>query len=91
VVEGSRLFEADLPAPGGAAEWEYFFPIRGAYRLEVSAFGKNGEQLQKIFNLPIRENPLRLFYLGSFIVVVLVVGFVAGRSLNHAARRFQSL
>ena len=39
-MEGSRLVELELPASYGTAEWEYFFPIRGVYHLEVTVFSR---------------------------------------------------
>jgi hypothetical protein len=87
MIEGSRLVELELPASYGTAEWEYFFPIRGVYYLEVTAFDDKGELFHRVFDLPVRESRLRLFYLVTFIFFLFVFGVVAGRWLDGVPRR----
>ncbi len=43
LVEKTLLIEMDLVAAQGAAIWEYVFPIRGVYRLEVAASNGTGK------------------------------------------------
>jgi hypothetical protein len=87
-VEGKRLIDIELAVVDGNADWEYLFPIRGVYRLEVTTFDEKGERAQKIFHLSIKESRLKLFYLASFIAVLFVVGFCMGWWLDRAHRRF---
>ena len=79
LVEGSRLIDMELPVSDGRAEWEYVFPLRGVYRLEVSATYEQGRQIERIFEIGIKENRTKFFYLGSFVAGLFLFGFMAGR------------
>ncbi|MBI3062811.1 MAG: hypothetical protein HYY83_12635, partial [Deltaproteobacteria bacterium] len=46
MIEGTPLFEMELPVRQGRATWEYVFPIRGVYRLEVRATGEEGTEIE---------------------------------------------
>jgi len=83
VVDNSRLVEFEVPAPYGTAEWEYFFPIRGVYRLEVTVFDEKGELVHRIFDLPVKESRLKLFYLTIFVLLLFGFGVGAGRWLGR--------
>lgn len=74
LVEGTDLLEMDLPVSQGQAAWEYTFPIRGVYRLEVGTAG-----IERLFEIGIKENRTKLFYLGIFAAALLSFGFMAGR------------
>lgn len=87
-VEGKRLIEMELPVSDGTVDWEYLFPIRGVYRLEVTTFDGKGERAQRVFSLPIKESRLKLFYLATFVAALFVLGFCMGWWLNRARRRF---
>ncbi|NIO11483.1 MAG: hypothetical protein GTO40_27075 [Deltaproteobacteria bacterium] len=78
-VEGSPLLELEIPSSKGVAEWEYVFPIRGVYRLEVSAVDGTGQTVKRTFSLPIKETRAKLFYLGLFSAALFVFGFWVGR------------
>ena len=86
-VEGKRLIEMELPISDGTVDWEYLFPIRGDYRLDVTTFDATGERGQKAFDLGVKESRLKLFYLASFIAVLFVLGFCMGWWMNRARRR----
>ncbi|MGH7772187.1 MAG: hypothetical protein ACREQA_08095 [Candidatus Binatia bacterium] len=86
LVEGSRLIEMELPAFRGSVGWEYVFPIRGIYRLEVTAIDERREEVKKVFNFAIRENRLKLLYLGCFVVVLFLFGVMAGRLFTNRDR-----
>jgi hypothetical protein len=86
-VEGKRLIEMELPVSEGTVDWEYLFPIRGAYRLDVTTLDATGERGQKAFDLGVKESRLKLFYLASFIAVLFVLGFCMGWWMNRARRR----
>ncbi len=79
LVEGSRLLGMDLPVVQGEVAWEYVFPIRGIYRLEVRADGVDGKEIARVFELGVKENRMKLFYLGSFMAGLFFLGFIAGR------------
>lgn len=79
LVEGSRLMDMELPVSDGRVEWEYVYPVRGRYRLEVGAIDGEGKVIQRAFEMGIRENRLKLLYLGGFVAVLFFFGFMAGR------------
>jgi len=78
-VEGTLLSEMVLPVSQGKVEWEYTFPIRGVYRLEVESVGEEGRGIKKVFELQIKESRLNLLFLAGFIAALFLVGFIAGR------------
>ncbi len=79
LVENTLLSEMDLVAAQGTALWEYVFPIRGVYRLEVAALNGAGKEVTAIFSLRIRESRAKLLYLGVFVVFLFLFGVVVGR------------
>jgi len=79
LVENTLLIEMDLVAAQGTASWEYVFPIRGVYRLEVAALNGAGKEVTAIFSLRIRESRAKLLYLGVFVVFLFLFGVVVGR------------
>ena len=79
LVEGTDLLEMNLPVSQGQAVWEYVFPIRGVYRLEVKATDQKGKEIQGLFELAVKESRLKLFYLAGFITALFFFGFMAGR------------
>jgi len=79
LVEKTLLIEMDLVAAQGTAIWEYVFPIRGVYRLEVAALNGTGKEVTAIFPLRIRESKAKLLYLGIFVVSLFLFGVVVGR------------
>ena len=79
LVENTLLIEMDLVAAQGRAIWEYVFPIRGIYRLEVTTVNGAGKDVSAVFPLRIRENRTKLLYLGIFVVSLFLFGVVVGR------------
>jgi len=79
LVEKTLLIEMDLVAAQGRAIWEYVFPIRGDYRLEVTTVNGAGKDVSAVFPLRIRENRTKLLYLGVFVVSLFIFGVVVGR------------
>jgi hypothetical protein len=79
LVENTLLIEMDLVAAQGTAIWEYAFPIRGVYRLEVATLNGAGKEVSVIFPLRIRESKTKLLYLGIFVVSLFLFGVVVGR------------
>lgn len=86
LVEGSRLIDMELPVSDGRAEWEYVFPIRGSYRLEVQAASGEKKEMKGLFALTVRENRRKLFYLGSSVAALFLFGFMAGRLFTGKGR-----
>jgi len=86
VIEGTQLLDMELPVRQGRATWEYVFPIRGVYRLEVRATGEEGTEIERVFDLEIRENRIKLFYLAIFALALFVFGFMAGRLFTGGKR-----
>lgn len=86
LVEGSRLVEMELPVTHGSVEWEYVFPIRGIYRLEVSTIDKGRKEVREVFKLGIREKRRKLFILGSFIAALFLFGVLVGRRFTDGSR-----
>lgn len=90
LVEGTRLIEMDLVAAKGRVTWEYVFPIRGVYRLEVTALNGAGNEVSAVFPIRIRENRTKLLYLWIFVVFLFLFGVTVGRLFtarnghNHA-------
>jgi hypothetical protein len=78
-VEGTPLIEIETPSFQGKLEWEYVFPIRGVYRLEVSAVDGVGDGLKQVFPLRIRESRTKLVYLGTFLAGLFLFGLMVGR------------
>lgn len=83
-IEGTLLLDMELPSVNGSITWEYAFPIRGDYRLEVEPTDQQKEDMKKVFNLKVKENRYRLFSLGSLIVVLFLLGFTGGRLFTGA-------
>ncbi len=79
LVEGSELLEMDLPILQGRAAWEYVFPIRGHYRLEVRAAGEETVEVERVFDLEVKESRVKLLYLAIFAIGLFAFGFIAGR------------
>ena len=78
-MEGTNLLEMNLPVSQGRVSWEYVFPIRGVYRLEVRMAGEGAKEGKRVFEIGIKEKRMKLFYLGSFVAALFFFGFMAGR------------
>ena len=85
-VEGTPLIEIESPAFQGKVEWEYVFPIRGVYRLEVSAVDGVGDGMKQVFPLRIRESRTKLLYLGIFLAGLFLFGLMVGRLFTPRGR-----
>ncbi|MCH6546316.1 MAG: hypothetical protein IH796_10005 [Deltaproteobacteria bacterium] len=85
-VEGTPLIEIESPAFQGKIEWEYVFPIRGVYRLEVSAVDGVGDRVKQVFPLRIRESRTKLVYLGTFLAGLFLFALMVGRLFTPRGR-----
>ena len=79
LIEGTRLIEMNLANVTGALSWNYLFPIRGVYRLDVTATDEQGRRLERSFSLQVRENRAKTAFLAGFVVALFILGFIAGR------------
>lgn len=79
LIEGTRLVEMKLAGVTGALSWDYVFPIRGTYRLEVSATDAQGRRLQGSRSVQVRENRTKTAFLAAFVAALFLLGFIAGR------------
>jgi hypothetical protein len=86
-VEGRRLLDMETTSGNGRAEWEYVFPIRGTYRLEVEAVLASGDRMQETFHIPVKEQEQKYLYLGIVIGALFLFGFVAGRILTASSKK----
>ncbi len=78
-VESTPLLDIELPAVNGKVDWEYLFPIRGDYRLEVGSVDSVGNTVKRVFSLLIRESRTKLFYLGTILTGLFLFGVMVGR------------
>jgi hypothetical protein len=78
-VEGTLLVDMTLPVVQGRVQWDYVFPIRGVYRLEAESVGEKGSDVREIFELKVKERRHRFVFLATFIAVLFLFGFIAGR------------
>jgi len=78
-VEGTPLIELEISSIQGKVEWEYVFPIRGIYRLEVSAIDGVGDGVKQVFPLRVRESRTKLVILGAFLTGLFLFGLMVGR------------
>lgn len=85
LIEGTRLVEMNLPNVSGTLSWDYIFPIRGEYRLEVTATDAQGRRLERSFALQVRESRAKAAFLAGFVAALFLLGFVAGRVFSGPA------
>jgi len=86
-VEGTLLLEMTLPVLQGRVEWDYVFPIRGIYRLEVESAGEQASGVKKVFELTVKEQRYKFLFLATFLAVLFLFGFIAGRFFTGARRK----
>ena len=79
LIEGTRLVEMNLRNVSGALSWSYIFPIRGDYRLDVSATDAQGRRLERSFRLHVGESRAKIAFLAGFVAALFLLGFIAGR------------
>ena len=85
LIEGTRLVEMNLPRVHGTLSWSYVFPIRGEYRLDVSATDGQGRRLERSLGLQVRESRAKIVFLGGFVAALFLLGFMAGRVFSAPA------
>ena len=85
LVEGTRLVEMHLAGVSGRLSWDYVFPIRGEYRLDVSATDAQGRRLERSLALRVRESRAKIVFLAGFVAALFLLGFIAGRVFSAPA------
>ena len=85
LIEGTRLFDVKLTGVTGPLSLDYVFPIRGEYRLDVSATDRGGGRLERSFTLRVRENSAKTAFLAGFVAALFLLGFIAGRIFSTPA------
>lgn len=86
MIEGTPLVAMELTDVPGMLAWDYAFPIRGSYRLDVSASDTHGRQWNRTLYIEVHEHPAKIAFLTSFIGVLLVLGFIGGRVFSAPTR-----
>jgi hypothetical protein len=79
IVEGTRLFDLNLPLKAGRAELKYMFPIRGVYRLAVDISSEGATMATQNLEFKVRENGRKWLFLSMFLVLLFAIGWIAGR------------
>lgn len=85
LIEGTPLIDMAFSGVPGTLSWDYVFPIRGVYRLDVAAADAEGRRWHRTFELRLRENPAKTAFLIGFAVALLILGFIAGRLFSSPA------
>ena len=85
LIEGTRLIDMNLANVTGTLSWDYVFPIRGEYRLDVSATDGQGRRLERSFAIQVRENRAKTAFLAGFVAALFLLGFIAGRIFSAPA------
>ncbi len=87
LIEGTPLIVMDLSGVPGTLSWDYVFPIRGVYRLDVTATDEEGHRWDRTFEIRIHENRAKVVFLISFTAALFILGVVAGRLFTGLAGR----
>ena len=88
-VEGTRLLAANEVLPAGRFEFDYIYPIRGDYDLNVEVTPPGGATFPETLNLTVRENPGELRVLLVFLVILAIFGMLSGWVVGRGARARQ--
>ena len=85
LIEGTRLIDMNLANVTGTLSWGYVFPIRGEYRLDVSATDGQGRRLERSFAIQVPANRAKTAFLAGFVAALFLLGFIAGRIFSAPA------
>jgi hypothetical protein len=79
IVEGTDLIDTSISIEGGKATFDYMFPIRGKYLLDIVLQDHTGTQVgQHKLDLTIKENPKEIQNAIIFIIILVLFGFIVG-------------
>jgi len=89
IVEGSRLFDATAITEDGKFEMSYMFPIRGQYKLNVTAetLGTVPAMASQDFTFTLHENPTEVINYYIMISILAGFGLISGFILSKGAIR----
>lgn len=87
LIEGTPLIAMDLSGVPGTLSWDYLFPIRGVYRLDVAATDEDRRRWHRTFELRVRESGARAAFLVGFATALFLLGILAGRLFTGVAGR----
>ena len=85
LIEGTLLIDMTFAKIPGTLSWNYVFPIRGVYRLDVTATDGQARRLEQSFSLQVRENRAKTAFLAGFVAALFLLGFIAGRIFSAPA------
>lgn len=77
VVEGTGLLSGTAHLPDGNQLISMILPIRGTYRVKTTARGPHGVS-RRTMTFDVSENPQEVFNLSIFLIVLFLVGALAG-------------
>lgn len=81
IVEGSQLLSGTVQAADGSHAVSMILPIRGTYGLKTTVRGPDGVTHEEL-SFSVSENPRDVLNLSVFLVVLLLLGAVAGYFLS---------
>lgn len=92
IVEGTKLLDVTCVAPKGELDIVYLFPIRGEYRLKVTAesTATNGGAFRRtsmLWNPRLNEVPSDVRNFWILISILVGFGVVSGMVLGRSAKR----
>jgi len=95
-VENTHLMEYEGYLNNGTLVFDYIYPIRGKYRIDVQAgLTPNALSDKQSLSLSVNENPVELKNLLIFIAILLAfgitAGFIIGRGVPSKKAAFTSL
>ena len=85
LIEETRLIDMTMANVAGSLSWDYIFPIRGEYRLDVSATDQQGRRFERSLTLRVHENRAKVAFLAGFIAALFLLGLIAGRVFSAPA------
>lgn len=88
-IEGHTVLNWSGVAADGRQEFQYAFPIRGAYRVSVKASPAAGSSasfipISRDTELGVREKGKSFLYLGAFLAALFAFGAISGVVLGRA-------
>jgi|GEM_PF-2461187 len=87
MVEGTDLIDSTLSIENGKASFNYMFPIRGDYHLQVDVVDEKGNKVgNHHLVVNISENPKEVQNAILFIAILAVFGLIAGYVLARRRR-----
>lgn len=88
-IEGKDILDWNAVSADGREEFQYLFPIRGAYHLTIKASPAPGSTtsfspITREMDLSISEKPTSVLYLLAFLAALFTFGVISGAVLGRA-------